>query len=137
MAGQPRHAARLLQRVLRENALDKRTGVAKEFHALQDALAADRGGWSNCTAAEKILIERASALTLIVRAIEHWAFKTGVIDRAGTLSPPLLKGYTSHVGALQRTLATLGTRVDIAERLRRGDWTHDVETITDEQEATD
>ncbi len=115
--GSPKHGSRLLQRILRENALDRRTAIAKEFHAVQDALVADRGGVDNCTAAERILIERAAALTLICRAIEAWAFKVGVLNDAGTLSPPLLKGYTSHASALQRTLATLGIAPDKVERL--------------------
>jgi hypothetical protein len=112
-----KHGARLLEKVLRANQLDRRTNTAKEFHALQEALAADRGGWDHCTAGEKMLIERAASLCLICRAIERWALTHGIVDQAGTLSPPLFKGYTSHASALQRTLATLGLRPDVVERL--------------------
>lgn len=55
------HGGRALSRLLRRNGLDKRTAVALEYHSVQDALAADRGGWENTTAGEKILIEAADA----------------------------------------------------------------------------
>jgi len=118
MAGKLKHGSRALERLLRENALDRRTKTAQQYHALQDALAEDRGGWGNCTAAEKILIERTAALTLVCRTIELFVIKRGILDAAGMLAPVLAKGYTSHAAALTRALVALGLRPDLVERLR-------------------
>lgn len=107
----------MLERILRENALDRRTGTAQRYYGLQDALIADRGGEAHCTAAERILIERAASLALICRTIEHYVIRCGILDPTGVLTPVLAKGYTSHAMALQRTLQTLGIRPDKVERL--------------------
>ena len=117
----PKHGARALARHLTAGDLDGRTGIAHDFYGAQDALADDRGGWSNVTAAEKILIEVSAAELLIVRAMFAWAVRQPsiVVDTAEgpRLLGPLAKGFTSHVGALTRALGALGIRPDKVDRL--------------------
>lgn len=118
----PKSGARALARHLAAGTLDRRTGIARDFYKIQDALVADRGGWSNVSAGEQLLIERVAAETLFLRAIEGWAFRQGnIIDEVGIEGPrllaPLAKGYTSHLSAFTRALAALGLRPDKVERL--------------------
>ena len=119
----PKHGApaRALERRIRQNDLDGRTVTAKALAQIGDALAEDRGGWSNVTAGERLLIERAAASALFLRAIESWALRQPEVILTGKdgarLLGPLAKGYTSHLGALTRTLAVLGVRVDKVDRL--------------------
>ena len=120
--GRPgKHGARSLARVLRGNELDARTAVARDFYAAQDALADDRGGWSNVTAAERMLIEVSAAELLIVRAMFAWAARQPSIITETAEGPrllgPLAKGFTSHAGALTRALGALGIRPDKVDRL--------------------
>jgi hypothetical protein len=110
-----------LARLIASNALDRRFGVAKDFYGAQDGLADDRGGWTNTTTAERMLIEVASAELIIIRAIFGWAARQPSMVTDTTEGPrllgPLAKGLTSHVGALTRALAALGIRPDKVERL--------------------
>jgi hypothetical protein len=116
-----KHGGRMLQRVLAQNAIDGRTNIAKDFYGAQDGLAADRGGWSNTTTAEKALIEVAAMELVIIRAIFGWAVRQPSMVTDTTEGPrllgPLAKGLTSHVGALTRALGALGVRPDKVERL--------------------
>jgi hypothetical protein len=110
-----------LARLLASNALDRRTGIARDFHGAQDALVADRGGWEHTTTAEKMLVELAAMELLIVRSIFIWAarqpsFVTDTPDGPRLLGP-LQKGFTSHAGTLARTLVALGLRPDKVDRL--------------------
>lgn len=117
----PTHGGRLLARVLRNNQLDGRTDAARQYYGVQDALAADRGGWEHTTATERILIEVAAAELLILRAILAWSLRqpSMVIDTptGSQLLGPLMKGFTSHAGALTRALSALGIRPDKVQRL--------------------
>jgi hypothetical protein len=117
----PKHGARALERRIRQNDLDGRTVTARALAQIGDALAEDRGGWSNVTAGERLLIERAAASVLFLRAIESWALRQPAIVLTGKdgarLLGPLQKGYTSHLGALTRALAALGVRPDKVDRL--------------------
>ncbi len=118
---QPKHGARALSRRVTANALDRRTGIARDFHGHQDGLAADRGGWGHTSAAERMAIEVAAMEMVILRALFTWAVKQPSIITEGADGPrligPLAKGFTSHAGALTRALATLGMRPDPIERL--------------------
>lgn len=118
----PKHGARALARHLAAGTLDRRTWIAKELDGIADALAADRGGWSNVSAGERILIERVAAEVLFLRAIEGWAFRQeSIVEELGVEGPrllaPLAKGYTSHLSAMTRALAALGLRPDKVDRL--------------------
>lgn len=120
--GRPmRHGPRALERRIKQNALDGRSRTAKALAEVGDALAGDRGGWSNVTAAERLLIERVAAETLFCRAIESWALRQPEIITSNGDGPkllaPLAKGYTSHLGALTRALQALGLRPDKVDRL--------------------
>jgi len=53
MAPRLKHGSRQLERLLKTNQLDRRTGTAKEFHALQDRLAEERGGHERLSAGER------------------------------------------------------------------------------------
>jgi hypothetical protein len=116
-----KHGARSLERHLHQGTLDGRGRTARMLAELGDALAADRGGWSNVTAGERILIERCAAETLFLRAIEAWALQQPELVTSNGDGPrligPLMKGYTSHLGALTRALTALGIRPDKVERL--------------------
>ncbi|MGH7788224.1 MAG: hypothetical protein ACRERC_15245 [Candidatus Binatia bacterium] len=118
---QPKHAGRALARAFASlNKLDKRTGLVRDFHAAQDALAADRGGWDNVTNGERVAIEVAAAELIITRAIFAWAIQQQSIITEGEDGPrllgPLAKGFTSHTAQLVRTLAALGLRPDRADK---------------------
>lgn len=117
----PKHGARALERRIRQNQLDGRTKTARMLAEIGDALAEDRGGWSNVTAAERILIERCAAEALFCRAIESWALTQPELITSNGDGPrllgPLAKGYTSHFAALTRALQALGLRPDKVERL--------------------
>lgn len=117
---QPKHSARALARHLAAGTLDRRTWIARELEGVAGDLEADRGGRENCTAAERLLIERAAASTLILRAIEAWVFTQPAIvvgKRKPQLLGPLAKGYTSHLATLTRALTALGLRPDKVARL--------------------
>ena len=109
---QPKSGARALARHLAAGSLDRRTGIARDFYALQGALVADRGGEETVSTAERILIELAAAELLIVRSIFAYAARQPSLivetDEGPRLIGPLAKGYTSHAGTLTRTLAALG-----------------------------
>lgn len=130
-----KHGARALSRHLAAGSLDGRTWVARALAAIGDALADDRGGWTNVTAAERLLIERCAAETLFLRAIEAWALRQLeliVNDGDGPrLLAPLAKGYTSHLSALTRALQALGIRPDKVERLP------DLREYLDERDGND
>jgi hypothetical protein len=108
--GRPsKHGARALARHLAGGTLDGRTWVAQALKSIRDDLAADRGGLESCSAAERILIERAAALSLIVQSIEHWVFsQVGVVTPDGELLSVLRKGLATHTANLARMLVALG-----------------------------
>ncbi|MEO8602490.1 MAG: hypothetical protein ABI629_07945 [bacterium] len=112
----PKSGARALARHLAAGTLDRRTGIARDFYAVQDGLAADRGGWGNTTTAEKILMEVAAAELVFLRSIFAWAARQPSIIEETADGPrllgPLAKGFTSHAGALTRALGALGMRPD-------------------------
>lgn len=104
----PKHAGRLLSRVVRKNQLDRRTGVSKLLERVADDLATDRGGWANVGAAEEIAIRRAAFLTVLCGSIEAWCLGQGDVIVDGELLGPLKKGLATHQANLIRTLAALG-----------------------------
>jgi hypothetical protein len=106
----PKHGARLLERVLWQNKLDKRTGVAKLLASIENDLAADRGGWPSTSAAEKILIGRAAFLALVCSSIENWLLRQPELVVKGELLGPLKKGLTTHQANLTRALSALGIK---------------------------
>jgi hypothetical protein len=106
-----KHTGRALARHLAANTLDGRTWIAKQVKEIRDDLAQDKGGWERCSAAEKILIERAAALSVIVQSIEWWVFgQQGVVTPDGELLSVLRKGHATHVANLARILAALGLK---------------------------
>jgi hypothetical protein len=124
----PKHAGRMLERVLKQNKLDMRTNTAKMLKIIGDDLAADRGGWQHCTAGERILIERCAAVTLLCSSIESFVFKgNGPVTPNGELLSVLRKGYIAHFAALTRALTALGLErrqaepQSLAEYLRERD----------------
>lgn len=105
----PKHGARALARHLANGSLDGRSWIARALRDIRDDLAADRGGLESCSAAERILIERAAALSVIVQSIEHWVFsQAGVVTPDGELLSVLRKGYATHSANLARMLLALG-----------------------------
>jgi len=106
----PKHAGRLLSRVLRRNQLDKRTRTAKLLQRIADDLAADRGGWANVSATEEIAIRRAAFLAVLCASIEQWCLGQADVIVDGELLGPLKKGLATHQANLIRTLAALGFR---------------------------
>jgi hypothetical protein len=106
----PKHAGRLLSRVVRKNQLDRRTGVSKLLECVADDLATDRGGWANVGAAEEIAIRRAAFLTVLCGSIEAWCLGQGDVIVDGELLGPLKKGLATHQANLIRTLSALGFR---------------------------
>jgi hypothetical protein len=128
----PKHAGRLLSRVVRKNQLDRRTGVSKLLERVADDLATDRGGWANVGAAEEIAIRRAAFLTVLCGSIEAWCLGQGDVIVDGELLGPLKKGLATHQANLIRTLAALGFRADragkqpsLAEYIAAGTEQHD------------
>jgi hypothetical protein len=119
----PKHGARALARLLSSNALDKRTGIARDFYAVQDALAEDRGGWEHTSNGERIVFEVIANEVVILRSLFSWAATQPsiVVDTAEgpRLLGPLQKGFTSHAGSLVRALALLGVKPDKVDRLPR------------------
>ncbi len=105
----PKHAGRLLSRVVRKNQLDRRTRVSKLLERVANDLAEDRGGWANVGAAEEIAIRRAAFLTVLCGSIEAWCLGRDVI-LDGELLGPLKKGLATHQANLIRTLAALGIK---------------------------
>lgn len=106
----PKHGARLLERVLRENRLDKRTGVAKLLASIENDLAADRGGWPSTSAAEALLIRRAAFLALVCSSVENWLLRRPDLVVNGELLGPLKKGLATHQANLTRVLSALGIK---------------------------
>jgi len=113
----PKHAGRLLTRVLKRNELDRRTRVSKFLQKVADDLADDRGGWEHVTAAEEIAIRRAAFLTVLCGSIESWCLGHAEVIVDGELLGPLKKGLATHQANLIRTLSALGFRPDQAEKL--------------------
>ena len=113
----PKHAGRLLTRVLKRNELDRRTRVSKFLQKVADDLADDRGGWEHVTAAEEIAIRRAAFLTVLCGSIESWCLGHAEVIVDGELLGPLKKGLATHQANLIRTLSALGFRPDRAEKL--------------------
>lgn len=116
-----KHGARALARHLKNQSLDGRTRPAKMLAEIGDALAADRGGWGNVTAGERLLIEFIGTEAIFLRTVAAWAFRQPEIvvnDGDGPrLLGPLQKGFTSHLSALTRALGVLGIHPDKVERL--------------------
>lgn len=114
----PKHAGRLLSRVMDQNRLDRRTRVSKVLEGLATDLAAERGGWAAISTSEEILIRRAAFLTLLCSSIETWTLRQpdGVIVN-GELLGPIRKGYATHQANLVRTLSALGIRPDAADKV--------------------
>ncbi len=109
----PKHAGRLLDRVLKENRLDRRTQTARMLDSVANDLAAERGGWQRVSAGEEIAIRRIAFLTLLCSSIESWALQQpGGVIAEGKLLGPLAKGYATHQANLVRTLAVVGIRPD-------------------------
>jgi len=106
----PKHAGRLLARVLRKNRLDRRTRVSKILDHVADDLAGDLGGWPHVGASQEIAIRRAAFLTVLCASIETWCLKQPEVIRDGELLGPLKKGLATHQANLIRTLAALGIR---------------------------
>jgi hypothetical protein len=106
----PKHAGRLLSRVVRKNQLDRRTGVSRLLERVANDLADDRGGWANVSAAEEIAIRRAAFLTVLCGSIEAWCLGQGDVIHNGELLGPLKKGLATHQANLIRTLTALGLR---------------------------
>jgi hypothetical protein len=89
--------------------LDGRTWIAQALKGIRDDLATDRGGLESGGTAERILIERAAALSVIVQSIEAWVFsQAGVVTPDGELLSVLRKGYATHSANLARMLVALG-----------------------------
>jgi hypothetical protein len=104
----PKHGARLLERVLRENRLDRRTATAKLLARIENDLANDRGGWPSVSAAQALLIRRAGFLALVCSSVENWLLKQPALVVKGELLGPLKKGLATHQANLARVLAALG-----------------------------
>jgi hypothetical protein len=115
----PKHGARALARHLASGTLDKRTGIARDFYAIQDALAEERGG--HVSTGERVLFEIVATELLICRSIFAWvARQPSIIDETPDgprLLGPLAKGYTSHASSLTRAVQALGLRPERVERL--------------------
>jgi hypothetical protein len=118
MAGTVKSGSRALERILRDHgrSLDRRTGTAKEFYQIVDALTDERGGAARLSVGEQLLIERAASLVVICRAVERYVLREGVLNN-GQLAPVLAKNYTSYAEVLRRTLLALHVRPDVVERL--------------------
>lgn len=106
----PKHGARLLERVVRENRLDRRTNVAKLLASIENDLAADRGGWASTSAAETLLIRRAAFLALVCSSVENWLLRQPELVVKGELLGPLRKGLATHQANLARVLSALGIK---------------------------
>jgi len=106
----PKHAGRLLARVLRKNRLDRRTRVSKILDHVATDLAADFGGWPCVSASQEIAIRRAAFLTVLCSSIEAWCLRQPDVIVDGELLGPLKKGLATHQANLIRTLAALGIR---------------------------
>lgn len=136
MKFKPKHGARALARHLAAGTLDGRTWIAKTLKEQRDQLAADRGCFrptadaaeaarchdgtcAHLSAAERMLLDRCAAATLICSTIEGHVFAAAdrLVDDAGELLPILRKGYVSHVQSLSRMLQALGLRPDRGERV--------------------
>lgn len=108
-----KHGLKALEARLKNDTLDGRSQTARMLRTIAEDLAGDRGGWEHCTAAERILIERCAAVTLLCSSIEAFVFRQGSpVTANGELLAVLRKGYVSHFAALTRALSGLGLRPD-------------------------
>ena len=81
------------------------------LRAIENALAADAGGWEYLTNREVVLLKRCAALSMFCEAVENWTLKQGTpIGEDGAMLTALQKGYVAHANALTRTLTLLGLR---------------------------
>lgn len=107
----PKHGARMLERLLQTNQLDRRTRTAQLLEAIRADIADDAGGWDRLTTRERILVDRIAAETLLCSAMENFALgQPSPITEGGELLGVLRKSYTAHSANLARMLAQLGLR---------------------------
>jgi len=86
--------------------VDQRGAACRRLRDLINAHVSDLGGESEISSAEMILIRRSSMLCLQLEMMEsRWA-----TEREGEASPKQLDLYQRGVGALRRTLESLGLR---------------------------
>lgn len=131
----PKSGSRALARHLAAGTLDGRTWIARSLKDIRDDLAADRGCFrpnddldearkchertcAHLGAAERILIDRCAALSVIVQSLEHWIFtQPGMIAPTGELLSVLQRGYATHTANLGRMLVALGLKADRSDRV--------------------
>ncbi|MCK6553319.1 hypothetical protein L6Q96_01835 [Candidatus Binatia bacterium] len=106
----PKHGSRTLNRLYRERKLDGRTELSRDINAIQDALAAERGGWERCSAAEKVLFEPLAFAAVWLRLMNRY-----VAEHGGLLDPtgePIgaAKLYFVNFNSLVRACTALGLR---------------------------
>lgn len=123
----PKHRARTLQKMLNENALDRRTAVSKMLRQVERDLASDSGGEQQLTNREKVLIRSTAALILITSSVEAYAFKQkSLLTDGAELLPALGKSYLAFANSLRLNLLALGLKpekpkeeADLSEYVRQ------------------
>jgi hypothetical protein len=106
----PKHGARMLGRLLRDNKIDQRLQVARLLKIQRDLLVDDAGGLANISNRELLLIEKTATLAVIMSAMENWAFKEKPINPEGALLNVLAQNYIGYSNALRNNLTALGLK---------------------------
>jgi hypothetical protein len=105
----PKHGVRQLTRLIKENALDRRTKPARLLQTVANDLAADAGGWQYLTHRERLLIRNLAAVSVVVQTIEGYALQDNPLPD-GQLLPVLARNYLGYCNTLRLGLAELGLR---------------------------
>ena len=87
--------------------LDMRTREARSIRKFEQDIVKELGGLEACTPTQKVLLNRASELLIILTQMSKFVVKTGVLSKDGNLVKCLRSSFIAYTNSFRRTLTAL------------------------------
>lgn len=104
--------------------------IRRETQLLREKIIEDVGGLERMTGVKIVLMDRAVSMYAMIRTIENYIKKTGVISGDGKLEPILANNYLAFVNSLRLTLREIGVEKKSDDLLTPEIWSESAEDIS-------